>query len=139
MKNLFKFGGIKMAKQENELDEIASVVGSVKVDQISSGRSQIHVSIGNFVDRDETEIDEGNLSPAEVDKLLGEIYEVISSPTRSNMAPEQREDLHYILEGLQAQLTRGQQSNKQILRRFLTFLDDRVPEVSRLVSKALTG
>jgi hypothetical protein len=124
-------------KQEKDLDQIASVVGSVNVGQISSGRSQISISIGNFVDRDEKELGEGDLSLAEMENLFRKIYEVISSPTRSNMSSEQQEDMQYILEGLQAQVTRGQQNNKQILRRFLTFLDDRAPEISRIVLNAL--
>lgn len=127
-----------MPKEEKDLDQIASVVGSVNVDHISNNSSQINMSIGNFVDRDAEDLEQGNLSPAEIEKLFREIYEIVSSPTRSNMSPEQREDMQYILEGLQAQITRGQQSNKQILRRFLRFLDDRVPEISRIVLDALT-
>jgi hypothetical protein len=127
-----------MPKQEKDLDQIASVVGSVNVDHISSGSSQINMSIGNFVDRDERELlDESELSPAEVEKLFREIYEIISSPTGSTMSSEQREDMQYILEGLQVQIRRGQQSNKQILHRFLHFLDDRVPEISEIVINAL--
>jgi hypothetical protein len=126
-----------MPKQEKNLDQIASVVGSVNIDQISSGSSQVNVSIGNFVDHDEVEFDDGELGSTEVETLFREIYNIISSPPRSNMSSEQREDMKYIVEGLQVQITRGNQNNKLIFHRFLQFLGDRAPEISKIVSDAL--
>ncbi len=109
---------------------IASVAGSIDFNNISN-RSQISISL------DQIEMDERELSNAELDKLFEQIEAVIDPDASSSMSPEQREEIRYIIEGLQAQIRRGDQNNRQILRRFLRFLDDRAPEISRTVLEAL--
>ena len=124
-------------KKISKSDYIASVAGSVNFDNIS-GASRLRVSIGDFVDSGEFDVEGGELSDVELEKLFKDIYSVIDSPSRSKMSPEHSEDLRYILDGLQVQITRSSQSNKYILHRFLYFLGDRYPEISKLVSDALT-
>ncbi|MCB0210666.1 MAG: hypothetical protein KDJ52_15105 [Anaerolineae bacterium] len=121
----------KYSQEPRGAINVASVVGNINFRTLSN-QSQLNVSL------DQVEMDERELDSTELKNLFTQIDDLLHPDSSSSMSSQQREEMKYIIDGLKSQLRRGQQNNKQILRRFLRFLDDSAPEISGLILAALS-